>query len=142
MASNPKPCPCCGSHSEIHRDSSIFVGQNYANYPGQIHGFRVECEGKCHLITCWWHAEDEAKTAWNTLYSPDTAALEARVRELEETIVLVLKGLGGGYLKDCLMVRNGETHLLSEQLQNVLDNKDDEQDAATVTVKIKTTKWK
>lgn len=28
--------------------------------------YRVECQGECHGMTCYWHTADEAKTAWNT----------------------------------------------------------------------------
>ncbi len=49
----------------MHRSNSIFAGQNYRDYDTQAHGFRIECEGKCHLMTCWWHTKEEAIEHWN-----------------------------------------------------------------------------
>ena len=28
-------------------------------------GHRVECEGECHAMTCYWHTEAQALSAWN-----------------------------------------------------------------------------
>ena len=27
--------------------------------------YRVECEGDCHAMTCYWHTEKEAEDNWN-----------------------------------------------------------------------------
>ncbi len=68
MTLDPKglePCPHCGDLAALIRDDHIFANQHYDKYPGQRHGFRVECRGACHSMTCWWHTEAEAIAAWN-----------------------------------------------------------------------------
>ena len=37
---------------KIDRNNNIFAKQSYPDYGTQEHGFRIECEGKCHLMTC------------------------------------------------------------------------------------------
>ncbi len=61
-----EPCPFCGGEAEMVRNESIFSRQVYANYTDQSHGFRIECLGACHSMTCYWHTEEEAIKAWNT----------------------------------------------------------------------------
>jgi Lar family restriction alleviation protein len=51
------PCPFCGCLAWIH---------SMAIFPGGIRGWRIECEGDCHAMTCWWHSEQEAVATWNT----------------------------------------------------------------------------
>lgn len=29
-------------------------------------GYRVECQGECHAMTCYWHTEEQARRAWST----------------------------------------------------------------------------
>jgi len=60
-----KPCPFCGSSPWLHSYKGIFVGE--IPYRGDI-GYRVECEGECHAMTCYWHSKDEAIKAWNKRY--------------------------------------------------------------------------
>jgi hypothetical protein len=60
-----KPCPCCGSKASLHRNNSIFAGQSFSGYGTQSYGFRIECEGRCHLMTCWWHTKQQAIEHWN-----------------------------------------------------------------------------
>ncbi|MCK5608827.1 hypothetical protein KAR91_43545 [Candidatus Pacearchaeota archaeon] len=60
-----KTCPHCGCLAWITVDNSIFAGQHYPDYPGQTKGYRVECQGKCHSMTCWWHTEKQAQETWN-----------------------------------------------------------------------------
>lgn len=52
------PCPCCGDLAWMHADGGTL--------PDARIGYRVECEGACHLMTCYWHTEDEARAAWNS----------------------------------------------------------------------------
>lgn len=54
-----KPCPHCGDLAWMHAYGAIF-----ARSGGDI-GYRVECEGACHSMTCYWHTEHEAIDAWN-----------------------------------------------------------------------------
>jgi len=49
-----KPCPFCG-------DLAWMSSKNV--FPEM--GHRIECQGSCHGMTCWWHSEEEAITAWN-----------------------------------------------------------------------------
>jgi len=59
---NPKLklCPFCGCLAHCHH-SMPFISS-----PGASDGWRVECEGTCHAMTCWWHSKIEAIKAWNT----------------------------------------------------------------------------
>ena len=68
-----KPCQC-GGPSQVHTDDGVFFGQFY---PGESSnkGYRVECEGDCHAMTCWWHDEEDAIKHWN--HRPE----EDRLRE-------------------------------------------------------------
>jgi Lar family restriction alleviation protein len=50
-----KSCPFCGGGVSIH--------QKHIFNPGM--GWRVECEGLCHSMTCWWHTKKEAINTWN-----------------------------------------------------------------------------
>ena len=60
------PCPFCASPAVMVRDDHIFAGQRYERYADQEFGFRVECTSRtCHAMSCWWHTEGEALTAWN-----------------------------------------------------------------------------
>ena len=49
------PCPFCHSLAAMH-SAPVFGGD---------HGFRIECEGICHAMTCYWHTEKQAVSAWN-----------------------------------------------------------------------------
>lgn len=57
---NPEllPCPCCGDAAWLHSYGGIF--------PSGAPGHRIEREGSCHAMTCYWHSESEAIAAWNT----------------------------------------------------------------------------
>jgi len=53
-------CPFCGCQAWIYCK---------AVFPGGVLGWRVECEGECHAMTCWWHTKEEAVAAWNRRHS-------------------------------------------------------------------------
>ncbi len=60
------PCPFCGDEASVNKDPNIFCHQTYEGYPeNHTEGFRIECEGQCHAMTCWWHTKDEAVKTWN-----------------------------------------------------------------------------
>lgn len=63
-------CPFCGSLAFLHEHERIFNGND---------GYRVECEGTCHSMTCYWHTREQAASAWNRRDS-----LSAARRELAE----------------------------------------------------------
>jgi hypothetical protein len=69
-----EPCPFCSCEAWVH------CGRAFTN--GAI-GYRVECEGTCHAMTCWWHTKKEAVTHWNT---------RALSRPVPEGFVLVPRG--------------------------------------------------
>jgi hypothetical protein len=50
------PCPHCGDYASITCNPGIFHG---------VPGWRVECEGRCHAMTCYWHSEQDAIEKWN-----------------------------------------------------------------------------
>ena len=56
--SNLKSCPFCGAEAWMHTYGGIF------NNGGGV-GYRIECEGSCHSMTCYWHTENEAIKTWN-----------------------------------------------------------------------------
>ena len=57
--SDLKDCPFCGSIAFMYAD-----GGNVLEDGSRI-GYRVECEGACHAMTCYWHTEQQAADAWN-----------------------------------------------------------------------------
>lgn len=61
------PCPFCGCLAWLHAHGRIFSSGI---------GYRVECEGMCHAMTCYWHTEEEATRAWNTRISTTQDASE------------------------------------------------------------------
>ncbi len=66
MSEKLKLCPHCKGEANVYKNSRIFLHQEYHGYPKHHnHGFRVECEGECHSMTCWWHTEQQAIKAWN-----------------------------------------------------------------------------
>lgn len=50
-----KTCPFCGCLAWAHT-KPVFKGEI---------GHRIECEGLCHAMTCWWHSLKEAIENWN-----------------------------------------------------------------------------
>jgi len=54
-------CPFCGSEAWVHADGAVLQGET---------GYRVECEGRCHAMTCYWHTEQQAISAWNQRAAP------------------------------------------------------------------------
>lgn len=55
------PCPFCGCKAWLHSYGKPFIRE-----PGSSMGHRIECEGKCHAMTCYWHTKEQAIIAWNT----------------------------------------------------------------------------
>jgi Lar family restriction alleviation protein len=53
-----KLCPFCGCEAWLHSHGSIFS-------TGNTIGHRIECEGSCHAMTCYWHTKEQAIEAWN-----------------------------------------------------------------------------
>ena len=51
-----KTCPHCGDEAWLHSDHVFHDGKP---------GYRVECEGSCHSMTCWWHTKEQAIEQWN-----------------------------------------------------------------------------
>ncbi len=49
-------CPFCGCLAAIHHDPRCFSSGS---------GYRIECEGTCHGMTCWWHSKAVAVAMWN-----------------------------------------------------------------------------
>ena len=64
-----KPCPFCGCLAWAHQNQTVFANQKYEGEEGDI-GYRIECEGDCHAMTCWWHTPKQAIQAWNTRATP------------------------------------------------------------------------
>lgn len=62
MTEELKDCPFCGDLAWPHHSRSAFSG----HCSGGSEGWRIECEGKCHAMTCWWHSKQEAVEAWNS----------------------------------------------------------------------------
>lgn len=50
------PCPFCAGAASISQ-RRVFHDVAW--------GWRVECEGDCHGMTCWWHSRAEAVQNWN-----------------------------------------------------------------------------
>ena len=57
-----KPCPFCGSMAWGHSHGRIFRGAV---------GHRVECEGECHAMTCYYHSMKDAIESWNMRVAVD-----------------------------------------------------------------------
>jgi hypothetical protein len=51
-------CPFCGCGASL---SAAGAGSVFRDGPA----YRVECDGECHGMTCWWHLIQEAVRAWN-----------------------------------------------------------------------------
>ena len=65
MSEELKSCPHCQGIAKLVRNSNVFFGQKYHGYPAShCHGYRIECEGECHSMTCWWHEKEQAIKAW------------------------------------------------------------------------------
>lgn len=52
-----KTCPFCGCLAWLHAYGGILDEGNT--------GYRVECHGRCHGMTTYWHTEKQATDAWN-----------------------------------------------------------------------------
>ena len=77
-----KPCPFCG-------DLGWVEGHGMGAGWGQGVGWRVECQGSCHGMTCYWHSVAEAIEHWNMRPSAD-AERAARIKA--EAELETLKG--------------------------------------------------
>ena len=78
------PCPFCACEAWVHSNPKAFAG-----HPGLRLGHRVECEGTCHAMTCWWHDKENAIKAWNVrAHDPALSAALARNKKLEICIHL------------------------------------------------------
>lgn len=64
------PCPFCGDLASMHHDPLCFRGAS---------GYRVECEGRCHAMTCWWHTLEQAVEHWNMRTNVAKTFLDVRV---------------------------------------------------------------
>lgn len=62
-------CPFCGCGASLHEDHRMFAGAP---------GYRAECEGDCHAMTCWWHTLDQAVNNWNRRPAADSRKPEGR----------------------------------------------------------------
>jgi hypothetical protein len=49
-------CPFCGSMAWLYTRAGVLNGAI---------GHRVECEGECHAMTCYWHTKEEAIEHWS-----------------------------------------------------------------------------
>src|SRR5258706_7181853 len=71
------PCPFCGSLAGLHEQRNVFP---------EGAGWRVECEGACRAMTCYWHSTTDATAYWNkralSLESVREEALDAKMAEL------------------------------------------------------------
>lgn len=56
-----KACPFCGCEAWLYSSPRAFAG----HCAGGSLGHRVECEGDCHAMTCYWHTKEEAISNWN-----------------------------------------------------------------------------
>ena len=70
-----EPCPFCGGDATLEHDNSIFTGCGFLDSKS-YEGWRIECQGDCHAMTCWWHSETQAVAAWNRRTGPNGEALE------------------------------------------------------------------
>lgn len=68
------PCPFCGAQAWLCSHGSTFGGSP---------GHRVECQGRCHAMTCYWHTTSDAVDAWNERPDAHSALVEA-LREAAE----------------------------------------------------------
>ena len=83
--SDLKPCPFCGDEGWLHSHGSVLSDAHV--------GHRVECEGKCHSTTCYWHSKEEAITAWNTRHI-DAAQIEAEtINSVKNEFMLFIENL-------------------------------------------------
>jgi hypothetical protein len=74
-----EPCPFCGCLAWLHTDPFIF--SRHMDGRGST-GHRIECEGKCHAMTCWWHTKEEAVTHWNMRTPAQPAPSTDEVEEI------------------------------------------------------------
>lgn len=58
------PCPFCASLASLQCHGGIFEGAP---------GWRIECAGPCHAMTCYWHTKPQAIEAWNRRSPPAQA---------------------------------------------------------------------
>lgn len=56
-----QPCPFCNALASLQCHGGIFGGDA---------GYRVECAGACHAMTCYWHTAEHALRNWNTRSAP------------------------------------------------------------------------
>ena len=105
-----EPCPHCNCLAHVHMDCSIFAG---AIYPGKMssHGWRVECEGDCHSMTCWWHTEQEATDHWNmrVVEAAQREVMKEAARELGKMFVHTTPGLPRNTLSAVIRKLEGES---------------------------------
>ena len=52
-----KRCPFCGA--------AAWLGYYRWVFSDARDGYRVECQGRCHAMTCYWHTDEQAIAAWN-----------------------------------------------------------------------------
>lgn len=66
------PCPFCRCVASVYLNRGEY---------------RVECEGSCHAMTCWWHSKAEAIANWNRRAGcSNCATLRSENERLREAI--------------------------------------------------------
>lgn len=86
-----KPCPHCQGDAQTQAHKNV---RGLAVYGAT--GYRVECMGACHAMTCYYHTQEQAERAWNErLYFNDHEIREF-VNELRDAAIKY---------KDCQQLR-------------------------------------
>lgn len=71
-----KPCPFCGAAAWVHSHARALSDAAV--------GHRIECEGECHSMTCYWHTKEQAVAVWNR--RPIDPAVAELVEALRTTL--------------------------------------------------------
>ncbi len=87
-----KRCPHCRGRAQMQAHRNV---RGLGVYGAT--GYRVECLGECHSMTCYYHEEEDAAHAWNErLYFKDHEIREF-VNELRDAAIKY---------KDCQQLRD------------------------------------